>query len=221
MYKTLSEKLSALVAKRIADSGITWSQARQELKDEGVVLKSSDLPTDDQIESALREHYAVFDPDGHALRLRELRIIAKNVMEELAPFQPEIFRGVLNGCADKFSPICLIVTCDSAKELEIFLLDSGIEPEVNESTQMAAGSPAEEIYFEATTPKGGYFSSNGLPVLVKLSVYEHTYPNKKKARKAPDFWQIEEETQRSANLEELSNLIEKVDLLTSASKISN
>ncbi|MCD8339630.1 MAG: hypothetical protein LUC43_05450 [Burkholderiales bacterium] len=212
MYKTLSEKLSTLAAKRIAESGIPWSQARQELREENPSLKASDLPTDDQIETALREHYAVYDPQGHAMRLAELRNIAVEVMEEIAPFQPEIYRGVLNGCADEYSPICLLTDYASPKEIEIFLLDNDIDIEVMEPPPNAPGAPVEDIYFEAKTPPGGYFASHGIPVMVKLSVCEQPYLMKKKARKLPDPWQIEEETLRTANLQQLKKLIEKVSL---------
>ncbi len=213
MKNTLSEKLAAVVAQKIAETGISWSKARQELIDDGMVLTNSELPSDDQIETALREYYAIFDPIGHAQRLMELRKIASHVMEMLDLFKPEITKGVLNGCADKFSDIHLQVICDSPKELEIFLLNQGVEPEVIAPQSVGQGQPAEEIIFEAPLPQNGYFFANKIPVWVKIKVFDHPSNFRRRSKKAADNWQIEEEAARYANLKELINIIKIVEAL--------
>ncbi len=211
MKNTLSEKLAAVVAQKIAETGISWSKARQELIDDDMVLTNSDLPSDDQIETALREYYAIFDPIGHAQRLMELRKIAVHVMEMLDSFKPEITKGVLNGCADKFSDIHLQVICDTPKELEIFLLNQGFEPEVVAPQGTGQGQPAEEILFEAPLLQNSYFFDNKIPVWVKIKVFDHPGNFRRRSKKTADNWQIEEEAVKSANLEELINIIKIIE----------
>lgn len=114
----LAAEAAAIIAEGVPD----WSEARRKLAEEYEITSSAQLPDDDAIESALREHYAIFDPKGHAERLLELRRAALIVMKEVSDYKPLLIRGVLNGCADKYSDIYIAVECDDAKSLEILSL---------------------------------------------------------------------------------------------------
>ena len=106
----LAAEAAAIIAEGVPD----WSEARRKLAEEYEITSSAQLPDDDAIESALREHYAIFDPKGHAERLLELRRAALIVMKEVSDYKPLLIRGVLNGCADKYSDIYIAVECDDA-----------------------------------------------------------------------------------------------------------
>ena len=108
----LAAEAAAIIAEGVPD----WSEARRKLAEEYEITSGAQLPDDDAIESALREHYAIFDPNGHAERLLELRKAALIVMREVSDCKPLLIRGVLNGCADKYSD-CLLYTSDAADEL--------------------------------------------------------------------------------------------------------
>lgn len=199
----LAAEAAAIIAKGVPD----WSEARRKLAEEYEITSSAQLPDDDAIESALREHYAIFDPKGHAERLLELRRAALIVMKEVSDYKPLLIRGVLNGCADKYSDIYIAVECDDAKSLEIDLVDRQIEIEVLPIERPGKNEPVEEIIFEAPIIKGGYFDREQLAVWVRLKVFENRAKIKNLTKKAPDPWQIEEETAKTADIEQLEKLI--------------
>lgn len=199
--------LAAEAASIIAEGVPDWSEARRRLAEEYEITSSAQLPDDDAIESALREHYAIFDPKGHAERLLDLRRSALIVMKEESDYKPLLIRGVLNGCADKYSDIYIAVECDDAKSLEIDLIDREIEIEVLPNEKSGKNEPVEEIIFEAPVIKGGYFDREQMTVWVRLKVFENRAKIKNLAKKAPDPWQIEEETAKTANIEQLEKLI--------------
>ncbi len=199
----LAAEAAAIIAEGVPD----WSEARRKLAEEYEITSSAQLPDDDAIESALREHYAIFDPKGHAERLLELRRAALIVMKEVSDYKPLLIRGVLNGCADKYSDIYIAVECDDAKSLEIDLVDRQIEIEVLPIERPGKNEPVEEIIFEAPIIKGGYFDREQLAVWVRLKVFENRAKIKNLTKKAPDPWQIEEETAKTADIEQLEKLI--------------
>ena len=137
----------------------------------------------------------------------ELRRAALIVMKEVSDYKPLLIRGVLNGCADKYSDIYIAVECDDAKSLEIDLVDRQIEIEVLPIERPGKNEPVEEIIFEAPIIKGGYFDREQLAVWVRLKVFENRAKIKNLTKKAPDPWQIEEETAKTANIEQLERLI--------------
>ena len=202
-----SKDTRGLAAEAAAEGVPDWSEARRRLAEEYEITSSAQLPDDDAIESALREHYAIFDPKGHAERLLELRRAALIVMKEVSDYKPLLIRGVLNGCADKYSDIYIAVECDDAKSLEIDLIDREIEIEVLPNERPEKNEPVEEIIFEAPIIKGGYFDREQLAVWVRLKVFENRAKIKNLTKKAPDPWQIEEETAKTANIEQLERLI--------------
>ncbi len=207
--KNPGKNLASVVAQRIAQDGITWTEARKELLDELPGVKPSELPNDDQIESALREYYAIYDSSGHAKRLLELRRIALLAMRELEIFSPVLVKGVLNGCADKYSDIYLEITGATAKDAEIFLLNKEIDFEIVSPSAPGEAEFEETIRYEAPALAEGYFRESGTPVWVSLKVASGFPQGKRKRRKNPDAWQIEEETEKTASIEKLEILIEK------------
>lgn len=208
MIKNESQGLASLIASNIAESGISWSQARYELKKENPFLKSSDLPTAEQIEQALREHYTIFDPKGHEARLLELRQISLRAMERLKQFDPLLTKGVLNGCADKFSHIYLYLRSPDPKEVELFLIDDGVDLEIFPSQEQSKQAPTEEIAFEAETPTQGYFAKKGISVWIQAKIFE-SYPSlKRNTEFKPDPYQNALECKKFASIEDVKKLIE-------------
>lgn len=67
--------------------------------------------------------------------MRDLREEALRIMEMLADFHPYLTGPVLAGTAGAFSAIDLMLFADSAKEVEIFLLDHGLAFEHSEPRQ--------------------------------------------------------------------------------------
>ena len=71
--------------------------------------------------------------DEQSEHLIVLRKIALHWMERLASFNPYLIGEVLDGAATEYADISLQVFCDDTKELAIFLLDAGVQYQVNET----------------------------------------------------------------------------------------
>ncbi len=202
-------KYSAIAASIIAEKGISWNEARAEILESNPHLSSSQLPNDEQIETALREHYAIFDASGHKVRLRELRQMALMVMKELAQYSPLLTKGVLNGCADKYSNIYIDLFSDDPKEVALFLLDRNIDFESYPIERKTRKDPVEELVVEAPSLRNGVLKGEHISVWVILRVYDSQPQARKKQNKLPDQWQIEEESCKFASIEDLERILVK------------
>ena len=98
--------------------------------------ESHPLPPNDEIDAALREYQDVFFSDEHDEHLHFLRETAVELMTLLANFRPYLTGSVLDGTAGPFSSIDLLLFADSAKDVEIFLL--------NEDMAFHHGTPRDE-----------------------------------------------------------------------------
>lgn len=210
VYMSNKEKitLASEIATIIAEGQSDWNEARKTIAEEFQIRSLSQLPKDEEIESALREHYAIFDPQGHASRLLELRKTALRAMKEVSDYKPVLTRGVLNGCADKYSDIFLLAECEDPKALEIELIDRGIEIEVLPNDRYGKNEHEEEIVFAAPLIRGGYFDKNHTTVWVRMKVFTDKAVLKNKGSKLPDQWQIKEEAAKTADIEALRQLIQ-------------
>jgi hypothetical protein len=199
----MSISLAAEAARLIAESGLSWNEARRKLVNADRDLSLTQLPDDEEIATALREYFAVYRPAEHRRRLFEMRKTAKEWMRILRDFDPRLILGVLNGCADLYSPIYLQVVSEDTKGLEIFLLDLHIEYEVQETKRSGRKEPVEDICF--LTELVG--SNPQEQVGIVLRVFEEPPATKKAGGKGPDRWQNEIEAQRFATEEDLDALL--------------
>lgn len=205
MVQSFISPLAVQIAQSVAE-GKTWEQAREETAQLTGIVPSRQ-PSDQEIASALRSHYAVYDPQGHALRLRELRETALTVMKKLEAFRPRLIRGVLNGCADEYSDIHLQVISEDVKAFELFLLDDGIDFSVLPNERRGRMEFAEQVVFEAPLKKGGFFDRHRITPWVYIKVYENPGAMKNIKTSDPDSWQIKEEAAGSADIQDLENLL--------------
>src|SRR6202008_3611166 len=90
------------------------------------------LPDNAQIEDEVRLYHALFNADTHPARVFRLRNLALQVMEMLEQYNPFLTGAVLNGTAGAHDDIHLQLFADSAKEVEIFLLNRKIQIEISE-----------------------------------------------------------------------------------------
>lgn len=85
------------------------------------------LPSNAEIDLALREWQEVYGGEDHAEIQTTLRSIAADTMRWLAPFSPRLVGPVLTGTADQFSAICLHVFLDDPDALVHFFMEHGID----------------------------------------------------------------------------------------------
>jgi hypothetical protein len=84
------------------------------------------LPTNEEVEEALRAYHQLYLPDEQQARLTHLRTRAIEMMNILEQFNPFLSGPVLRGHAGKYADIDLLLFTDSAKDLELFLLNRQI-----------------------------------------------------------------------------------------------
>ncbi|MGE0556948.1 MAG: UDP-N-acetylmuramate--alanine ligase [Burkholderiales bacterium] len=106
----------------IEDYGLAKRKAARQLG----IPDSRKLPTNDEIDAALREYQEIYQGSDHARRVNSLRKRAVRVMRELGDFGPHLTGSVLSGIAGPYAGIRLQLFTDNAKAVEMFLLDRGI-----------------------------------------------------------------------------------------------
>lgn len=116
--------LAYLAARLMAEGGIDdYAQAKQKAARQAGVPDTHSLPDNREIEEALRAYQALYQNDEHQASLSQLREEAVHLMEQFAQFTPYLVGSVLTGTAGRYSDINLHLFCDSAKNVEIFLLN--------------------------------------------------------------------------------------------------
>ncbi len=114
-------------ARLIAEEGISdYSQAKRKALRQLGLPESTPLPSNAEVEVALREWQAVFQDEEQIERVAHLRRKAAELMEILQEFRPYLTGSVLDGTAGRYAEIDLQLFADSAKEIEIFLLNRGV-----------------------------------------------------------------------------------------------
>ena len=114
-------------ARLIAEEGVSdYSQAKRKALRQLGLPESTPLPSNAELEAALREWQAVFQDEEQIERIAHLRRKAAELMEILQEFRPYLTGSVLDGTAGRYAEIDLQLFADSAKEIEIFLLNRGV-----------------------------------------------------------------------------------------------
>ena len=165
-------EVAAAAARLIAEDGLDYAAAKRKaaadlLGDAG--LRRA-LPDNGQVEHELRRYLQTFDAEAHPRRLAALRTLALELMQRLAAFNPHLVGAVLNGTATAHSNIHLHLFTDSAKDVEVFLMDQGIDFDVEAGGERpgTAGAASEELHFVLPAPAGSQPGRVG----VVLSVHD-------------------------------------------------
>lgn len=119
--------LAHLAARLMAEDGVDdFALAKRKAARQAGRLETRDLPTNAEIEEALRVYRELYQAETHRARLAVLRRKAASAMQQFAQFNPFLTGPVLTGRAGKYSPICLHLFADNLKSVELFLLDRGL-----------------------------------------------------------------------------------------------
>ena len=122
-------RIAAVAARMIAQDGADYGTAKTKAARQvlGVDRPAPNvLPDNIQVEDEVRRYQSLFQP-AQSTRLKRLRAAALEVMEQLADFRPYLTGAVLQGTAGEFDDIHLQLFADSAKEVEIHLLNRNID----------------------------------------------------------------------------------------------
>lgn len=144
----LETEIAAAAARLIAEDGADYATAKRKAAAEvlGADTRRT-LPDNSAVEHELRRYLATFDEDYPA-RLAAMRALALELMQRLSRFNPHLVGAVLNGTATRHSDIHLHLFTDSAKDVEHFLLDEGVDFDVEEAARQGEpGAAEEELHF--------------------------------------------------------------------------
>lgn len=179
----LRAEIAATAARLIAEEGCDYGQAkRRAVHDLVGDARSAPVPDNAEVERELRRHLRLFGGDEHATQLAAMRRTAASLMERLAAFDPHLTGAVLNGTATGHSDIHLHLYVDSAKDVEMYLLEAGVEFDVDDGPPDERPRMFERLTFllpsarHASPPHGGD----------RIGVQLHVYP-RDAIRVAPRF----------------------------------
>ena len=133
------------------------------------------MPSNTEIEEEIRLFHEIYNSDEQPETLRQLRQDALATMQIFARFNPHLTGSVLDGTAGQYAETHIHLFADSAKEVEIFLLNQQIPYDSNDksyrirdrktSEKKTSGKNSERLKVPMFTLEG----PNGF---IKLSVFE-------------------------------------------------
>jgi hypothetical protein len=148
----LRAEIAAAAARMIAQDGADYDTARRKAARQILGterFKPDQLPDAAQIEEEVRQYQAIFADPAQTERVHTLRMLALQLMDLLAEFQPYLIGPVLNGTAGEHDEIYLQLFGESAKEIEIFLLNKNLNIDISETSHFkgARYDPVETASF--------------------------------------------------------------------------
>jgi hypothetical protein len=171
MNADLSAELAAHAARLVVEEGLEYAAAKRRAARDAAGLRGGgrpELPSNERVEDAVREHIALFRADTQPAELAALRALALQWMRRLAPFRPHLGGAVWRGTATRLSAIHLDLYADDAKAPEIALINDGIGYDVADAGGSGRrGEPLAVLTLDAPCP------ALGERVAIHLTVRDH------------------------------------------------
>jgi hypothetical protein len=118
----MRSRIAHLAARMIAEDGISdYGLAKRKAARQAGAPDSRNLPTNVEIEEALRAYQQLYQADEHPERVQRLRELALETMRMLEGFNPFLTGAVLSGTVGRHADVHLQVYTDDLKALEMFL----------------------------------------------------------------------------------------------------
>jgi hypothetical protein len=156
-------RIAAAAARIMAEDGVDdFALAKRKAARQLGAAETEALPANDEVESELRAYRALYQPEEHSQRIAELRGIAFDAMRAFERFSPYLTGPVLKGTAGPYAEIELQLFPESAKEVEIFLLEQRIPYATHEGRRFS-GDRAHAMSVLSLTWQGA---------ALKLSVFD-------------------------------------------------
>ncbi len=135
-HQLIRNQIAAAAARLIAQDGSDYGSAKRKAARQLLGPQEASphlLPDNAQIEEELRQYQALFHADTQPARLAHLRMVALQVLDMLKQFDPYLTGSVLGGTAGEHDDIRIQVFAESAKDVEIFLLNQGLAIDLSEA----------------------------------------------------------------------------------------
>lgn len=165
--RQMRELIAQTAARMIAEDGVQdYALAKRKAARQLGAADTHSLPSNSEVQQALRLHQELYQKDEQAHRLRQLRTEALAAMRLLERFNPYLTGSVLSGTATRHSDINLQLFTDSAKEVELFLLNRNTPYETGEKrfrlNDDALSVPTFTLQGESSEIRLAVFSSEDL-----------------------------------------------------------
>ncbi len=132
--RALRLRLAVEAARIFTDEGLRdYRLVKRKAAQRLGVRDERSLPSNAEIDEAVREHQRLFQRSSQPQALRQRREAALQAMSFLRQFQPKLVGAVLDGSADQHSAVCLHLHEDSPEAVLLFLAEQGIP--IEESTR--------------------------------------------------------------------------------------
>lgn len=119
-----AEEIAVAAANLVVEEGMEYSAAkRKAARDMGARVE---LPSNEAVEDAVREHIELFCADTQPTELQALREAAVLWMQRMAEFRPHLSGAVWRGTATRLSTVHLDLYCDDPKAAEITLINADV-----------------------------------------------------------------------------------------------
>ena len=141
----IRQMIAQQAARMMAEDGINdFAYAKKKAGKQLGVSEASVLPTNAEIEEEIRLYHEIYNADEQPLELEKLRKAALITMQLFERYNPHLTGSVLDGTAGKFAQTNIHLFADSAKEVEIFLLNMQIPFESSEKSYRLSDKPSKD-----------------------------------------------------------------------------
>jgi hypothetical protein len=141
----LRQLIAQKAAQMMAEDGINdFAYAKKKASKQLGVNEASAMPTNAEIQEEIRLYHEIYNADEQPLELAKLRQAALITMQIFAKFNPHLTGSVLDGSAGKFAQTNIHLFADSAKDVEMFLLNQQIPFESSEKSYRVSDKPSKD-----------------------------------------------------------------------------
>ena len=188
----MREQLAHQAARLMAENGITdYAFAKRKAAKQLGAPDTQHLPSNQEVEQALRSFRALFQHEHHPAILNHLRAEALAAMKLLESFHPYLTGSVLDGTAGEQSDINLTVYSDDAKAVMMLLLRHKVEFESGEWRTQLMGRIQ-------TMPSFTLQSDTGVPVHIAVLPDNARHSGSRKPESHADISAVEKMLQSGA-----------------------
>jgi len=122
--------IASTAARLMAEDGISdFVVAKRKAVQSLGLPDNTQLPENAEVETELRLYQRLFQDEEQTARIDTLRQKASEIMTLVQRFNPYLTGSVLDGTAGRYAEIDIQLFTDSAKDVEIFLLNQKIDYE--------------------------------------------------------------------------------------------
>ncbi len=173
----LEEDIAQAAAPWVLEHGLDYAQAKRKARAALGLPDRSPLPSNAQLEDAMREHIELYLADSQPAELLALRELATHWMQKLSEFRPHLSGAVWKGLATQHQGVSLQLFADDPKMVDIWLLNAHIAFDLAEDLGVAR-EPVPMLVVQAPCRELG----GSIPLVLAV----HDYDDLRKAKRADE-----------------------------------